>query len=256
MSKKKQPHKTRNTWAYFQFSHDVNEIQVRVEGDDVKVLGADTQYTKTVRSYERQSGKDKVELSIPSQDGKASFSPDNQLVNQFKWLIAVDTNYIDLNGDIYAVTVIYITTKELGPSVTEVPFDHLETYLIKSPRQGINPELIGWHLALQHIQQPPCGSQIGMIVDSEAGKLAAFNSRSEPYLDGLYLPSYVSLIYASADQGHKLANQMIKYCDKVGEQVVRKLRAEGSFDFGSSGSENSLYQNLVKLIPRKKPKGA
>lgn len=253
MSKKNQSRKARSTWAYFRFSHEVNEIKVRLEGDDVEVLGADSQYTKTERSYERQSGKDKVELSIPSHDGRASFSSDNQIVKQFKWLMAVDTNYIDLNGDIYAVTVIYITTKELSPSVTEVPFDHLDTYLIKSPRQGTNPELIGWHLALKHIQPPPCGSKIGMIVDSEAGKLAAFNSRSEPYLDEHYLPSYVSLIYASADQGHKLANKMIKYCDKAGEQVVRKIRAEGAIDFGSSGSGNSLYQNLVRLIPRKKP---
>ncbi|AJY51505.1 hypothetical protein [Halomonas sp. KO116] len=227
MSRKKEQPRPRDEWAYFKFSEKIQKIDCRIVDDEVEIIGSDPQFTKTDRSYERMSGKDKVELSIPSCDGKASFSPERQLLRQYKWLLAVDTNYITLKDVVYACTVVYATTEELYPGIKEVPYAPLVTYLFKNPRSNTNPELIGWHLALKHLYQPRDRSQIGMVVDSEAGNLSAFNSRVKPYLDEYVLPSYVDLIYASADQGSKLPNQMIKLCDKVGAQVLNYFRAHG-----------------------------
>ncbi|MGP9808635.1 hypothetical protein ACT3TQ_10035 [Halomonas sp. AOP12-C2-37] len=254
MSRKKQKSKPRDTWTYFQFSHETDQIICHTDGHTVEIEGADPKYTRTVRSYERTSGKDKVEVSIPSRDGKASFSSDNQLIRQYKWLIAVDTNYKVIEDIRYACTSIYVTTGDLAPGIKEVPFANLAVYLIKEPMLGINPELIGWKLALDHVQQPACGGLVGMVVDSEADKLADFNSRTVPYLEKHYLPSHIDLIYASADKGSLLPNKMIQYCDKTASQALTHLQHQFGSALSSNKHECGLYKDLALLVPKKQSK--
>lgn len=251
MSRNKQKAKPRSTWTYFQFSHEVDQITFHTDGQRVEIEGADPKHTRTVRSYERSSGKDKVEVSIPSRDGNASFSSDDQLVRQYKWLVAVDTNYIIFKGIRYACTSIYATTVDIVPGIKEIPFANLAVYLIKEPKQGINPELIGWKLALNHVKQPTCGGLIGMVVDSEADKLADFNSRATPYLGNYFLPDFIDLIYASADKGSLLPNKMIQLCDKTAAQALTYLQQQNEKVLSSNKNECELYMDLALIVPRR-----
>lgn len=253
MSRKKQKAKPRSTWAYFQFKHEVDQIIFHTDGHTAEIIGADPKHTRTVRSYERSSGKDKVEVSIPGRDSKASFLSDDQLVRQYKLLVAVDTNYITFKGIRYACTSIYATTVDIVPGVKEVPFANLAVYLIKEPKQGINPELIGWKLALNHVKQPTCGGLIGMVVDSEADKLADFNSRTTPYLGNYYLPDFIDLIYASADKGGLLPNKMIQICDKTAAQALTYLQQKNEPVLSSNENKCDLYMDLALIIPKKQP---
>jgi hypothetical protein len=95
------------------------------------------------------------------------------------------------------------------------------------PAEIVNPETIGWHLVLREHIRPSTFSakeRVGLVVDSELGKLMQINERSEPYYRGHLLPKNVGLIYASTDAtSGSLPGAMIKACDTVARLVGKDL---------------------------------
>lgn len=239
--------RVRETWAGFRTKGPVTQITCHVEGDSVTIDDADPHQTRTEISYDRASGKPKRISTIPSRDGAAGLDFHAYLKENYRYLCGVDTNYLDLGGKRVAVTAIYHCPTPMQLSTKEIPIEFLALYVILEPQLGLNPELIGWHLALKHLKEPIGGGVIGMVVDSEAGRIPEFNSRTEALLEGCFLPAYVDLIYASADKKDVITNQIIRYCDKAASQMLTALE-DGSVTLPRlSNSGNDLYKSIVKI---------
>lgn len=248
MSKKgSKDKKERETWAYFRTTGPVTQITCHVEGDSVTIANAHPHYTKTEMSYQKDSGKSKAISTMPSRDGSASLDFQTYLKDNYRYLCGVDTNYQELAGKRIAVTAIYHCPIPIEPNTKELPIEFLALYVILEPQQGLNPELIGWDLALNHLKEPMDGGVIGMVVDSEAGQLPEFNSRKKAILENRYLPTYVDLIYASADKKDCVTNHFIRYCDQAATLIITNLKTGKVTLPPLSPSGTKLYQGIVKI---------
>jgi hypothetical protein len=58
-------------------------------------------------------------------------------------------------------------------------------------------------------------SRVGLVVDSELGKIEKINNGILPYIGSFLLPSHIKLLYASDAASDTLQNQMIKYCHRA-----------------------------------------
>lgn len=256
MSKKShKDRKDRDTWAYFRTNGPVEEISVTVHGDSVSVKNSDPKYTTTEVSYERDSGKPKRISTMRGRDGTGWLDFHAHLKINYQYLFGVDTNCSHIDGQKIAVVAIYHCPERIHRDTKQLAIDPLAVYLLLEPKRGVNPELIGWHIAItNHILQPSDGSCIGMVVDSEAGRLQDFNSRDTPYLGDSYLPDYVDLIYASADKKDKITNQIIRYCDKLSSRVIEGIRS-GEFMIPEiSPSSTGLYRAIAEIVPKNSKK--
>lgn len=93
------------------------------------------------------------------------------------------------------------------------------------------PERIGWCEAINRVASiPDTPRPVAIIVDSDLGSLASFNARSEPILEGFYLPEAIELIYGCGDRGTQefIANAAIADCDRVSSRLLERLRQQGT----------------------------
>lgn len=237
----------RDTWAYFRTKDPVTEIAFTVRGDTVAVSGADPKHSRTEISYVKASGKPKPVSMVPSRDGNAGLDFHAQL-KSYQYLFGVDTNYVPIKDRTVAVTAIYHCPERIHQDTQQLFIKPLALYLILEPKPGVNPELIGWHIALtQHLRNRNDGSLIGMVVDFDAGNLPDFNSHALPYLENNYLPNHVKLIYASADKRDKITNKIIRFCDKAASMAIAGLQ-NGDFIVPTLPlSETGLCQGIARI---------
>ncbi len=73
----------------------------------------------------------------------------------------------------------------------------------------------------------PLSTQIGFVTDSELGRHVPFSLREEPIYGEHFLPQGFQLIYASADTGNELLNQLIRECDRQARSVLDRIEREG-----------------------------
>ncbi|MFD2190016.1 hypothetical protein [Pistricoccus aurantiacus] len=241
---------SRETWAYFRTAGPVTQITCHVQGDSVTIDDADPHQTRTEISYERASGKPKRISTMTSRDGAAGLDFQAYLMDNYRYLCGVDTNYLDLGDKRIAVTAIYHCPTSIQSGTKEIPIELLALYVVLEPQSGVNPELIGWHLALKHLKDPGDGGVVGMVVDSEAGRIPEFNSRTESFLEDCYLPPYVDLIYASADKKDCVTNHFIRYCDQAAAMMLAALRSGKATLPELSPSDTKLYQGIVRVRPK------
>ncbi len=227
MGKKRgQGKQERHTWAYFQGKEVTDKIQFRVQGDSVVMQDADPLHSRLEVSYERDSGKPKVISTAPIGQEGLDWDFDTHVLRRYRYLCGVDTNYAEVDGKRLAVTAIYHCPDRLEMNDKAIRLEPLAVYLITEPKADLNPELVGWHIALtQHLRKPAGGGLVGMVVDSEAGRLAGINHRAESYIEEHFLPPYIELIYASSDKTETVSNQLIRYCDKAATLVLNEIRA-------------------------------
>jgi hypothetical protein len=178
--------------------------------------------------YERDSGKDKILLSAPCVDNIGRFETIENLKKNFDYIFAIDTNSAIINSRKISFAVIYYVPRNLKTYTNQFPFLPFLTIEINQASKEINPETIGWHLIINKIIESPTYSQkisIGLIVDSELGKLPEINNRKIPYYNENFLPANIRLVYASSDGGREyLPNMMISYCDKMGKKCLQYFK--------------------------------
>lgn len=194
--------------------------------DAIEITGADKHSTRTERSYERTSGKQKIVSSIPS-DGKSVFTAKRALF-AYEHVVAVDTNTQMLFGKRCAVCVSYFTPKPPASfGEPGVPFICLGAYLIVGIKDGINPEQIGWHLTItRNLSRPiPLNHRIALVVDSELGAHRQINERRKGYYRDNILPDQFTLVYSSADADNEtLGGVMIRMCDQMASKVFEQVQ--------------------------------
>ncbi|NTU49664.1 MAG: hypothetical protein HGA87_01995 [Desulfobulbaceae bacterium] len=189
---------------------------------------ADTATVKSQVTYTRVSGKEKVLTVSPRREKAASFNQTRNLKASVDYLCAIDTNTKVINNVKVSVSVIYQVPGILKNHTRDIPLIYLCSYLITGVKEGVNPEVIGWHLFLNNkIQLDHFKNQrrLGLVVDSELAKLDAINAIKVPYYKNYFLPKFVTLIYASTDSGKEnIANQLLSYCDKGAGMVLEHVQ--------------------------------
>ncbi len=179
------------------------------------------------QSYKR-SKNDKVLVKGDSA-GEYVMSPESILLANDQ-LFVVDTNTRNLGSHRVSVTGVlhaYVEKRGEQHALMYGPATLLEFWDAE-----VSPELLGWYALLASLaedDQYRC-QRIGLIVDSELGKLDAMNDGRVPVLGDFYLPANCKLIYASADRGTSVANQLMRVCDRFASDKLALLAEDSQRD--------------------------
>ncbi|TQQ59121.1 hypothetical protein FLL83_17625 [Vibrio cholerae] len=186
----------------------------------------DPNSVRVERTYERDSGKQKVLSSVQGFRNFAAFDIDTMLMQEYEYIISVDTNSRIINGKKVSVCTCYQVPGPVKKYIgTEgIPFTHLGSFVIFNPLIDINPELIGWHLVITNFLKTPFDDgekMLAIIVDSEKDSLPKFNVRNKPYFLDFFLHKQLKFCYASDKDKDTLAGQMLKMCHNVSNQIFQ-----------------------------------
>lgn len=91
---------------------------------------------------------------------------------------------------------------------------------------AIEIENYSWIEAIKEIQKEDEGKRIGLVIDSNLGHIDEYNSRILALADKFFLPENFTLIYASADRSDGWMNKLIKQCDKMASEQLKKYIKE------------------------------
>ncbi|MDN3681802.1 hypothetical protein QWZ04_15970 [Vibrio tapetis subsp. quintayensis] len=190
---------------------------------------ANSESIKVERSYDRDSGKPKVLSNVPGVTNFASFDVDRMLMEEYDYLISIDTNSRELKGKKISICTCYYVPGKLRQHKNGVPFYQLTSYIIVNPNMDVNPEQIGWALVINNNLKLPLDDKdeiMAIVVDSEKDSLPKYNTRSKPYLGQSYLPEQLKFCYASDKDKDTLPGQMLKMCHNVSNQIFRQMQLE------------------------------
>lgn len=180
-------------------------------------------------TYEREGKQDKVIYAAPAIDFTHKTSQWAELVQNFDYLMAVDTNTLKerKSGIRISVCSIYCFSNELARLDPSDSAMHVESYLIcdASEDSSISHEPLGWHLAINRhtTLARQATKRIGLITDHDLGKHTNINAGRATYFDDIYLPPGVKLLYASSDKADNFANQLIRHCDTAATKILDKF---------------------------------
>lgn len=179
-------------------------------------------------TYGREGKTDKVIYAAPATDFTHEASQWAELVQNFDYLMAVDTNTLPerKSGVRISVCSIYCFSNELarlGPSDSAM---HVESYLIcDASEDSTSHEPLGWHLAISRhtVLEHLLSKRVGLVTDHDLGKHADINAGRATYFDGIALPPEIKLLYASSDKADNFANQLIRLCDSAAKIILDRF---------------------------------
>lgn len=205
----------------------------------IELVQADPDSYRSVVYHERDSGKDKVLLDGRAAPHINAFNAHAQFMGTFRYAIGVDTNFRPEDG--FAIACVFAVLGPLNPEAEKARIELLDAYVIVEPLASIDPERIGWHLAIREnilpSQRKPKG-RIALVTDSALDALPAINARKADYYAGHSLPADVSLVYASVDKPTQtLPSALIRACDRYATSVAETVRQRGH-DVLRPGDEN------------------
>lgn len=174
-------------------------------------------------SYERDNKAPKVLVDIPMNLSNLSFDMGYHLKN-YDLIFAIDTNTKEIGNQKYSASAIVLCKLKQHAGRLEALYSPHHIFRFKNVEL---PEKIGWVNLIKGIMDNPQYSEnlkVAIIVDSDYGNLAKYNSRELPIINNVYLPKNMTLIYASADSGaENLPNKLIYMCDKVAKETLEEL---------------------------------
>jgi len=154
----------------------------------------------------------------------------NRVLEQFDLIIAVDTNWKDVDGERIAVTATIYgrNTKIKVREHTSIEMGIRQCFEYRNP--ACKPENLGWQQIIEMLQRNPEYNKtmkVALIVDSDLNMLKDYNKRLKPVIDGFYLPENFELIYASAESSSEsIANQMIAKADSISRTLLNQIIKE------------------------------
>ena len=246
--------KPRKNFIYGTTAGKVTEIEVTYDltSDGVR-FGGDMVNIYSEVTYDRRKSE-KVLSRIPQSMDELSHSQDQALEKNYDVLCAVDTNTRVINGERVSIVGLIVVELVFVPDPEglvkawryESPFC-LEFVDIKG-----SPENFGWIAAIEELRQSGVfqgKGRIGVIVDSDLGNIADFNSRTKPVFAEVTLPQNVQLIYASADAGKEnLVNKMISMADSISSKCLKMLQS-GTIPFNKKNSSHPWYARKRIIKP-------
>ncbi|WP_429044627.1 hypothetical protein [Aeromonas veronii] len=189
------------------------------------------QTLKAERGYSRDSNKKKILNSIQGVSNYAYFNVNSALINEYEFLISIDTNGKTIKGNKICVCTCYYVPGYLRNHKDGVPFNHLCSYLIKNPENNLNPERLGWYIVLSRnikYHEFKVNDKMAVIVDSEKDLLPKINSRQVPIFKEISLHNNVFLSYSSDKDTDTLPGQMIKMCHVTAGSILREIEKDTS----------------------------
>lgn len=154
----------------------------------------------------------------------------HRLLLQYNHLFAIDTNTVNFRdiGAMSFTTVYKGVMKDLGEAHGHMSGETIfQDYRLNVPG---NPEVSAWHVLISRIQEfnPKLTGRIGIIVDSELGKIKDINFRRAPLIDDFYLPPNFELIYASDGSGKEeyFSNKLLAVCDANSKRMLKEIERD------------------------------
>lgn len=204
---------------------------------------------KVEKSYKRNSGKDKILTSILLDENFTIFNVDEILKKEYEHVIAIDTNSKEYDGDKISICTCYYVPGLIKHYRNEIPYEHLVTYIIRNPIEGINPEKIGWSLVLKN-NIINTQKKVAVVVDSEKDSLNKFNKKFPYHLEDK-LDDNINFVYASDKDIDSLAGSMIKMCHNASNLVFEKIKLTKTSLKGIK-SDIETCEGYVQVKPIKK----
>lgn len=242
-SKGKKFERPREEWLSFATS-ELNEFELRITGSST-ILPREVRDIKIETLYQR-TNKPKLVHRIPLKALEISHHSDMALKENYDILIAIDTNRRSVLGIDTAVTAIVMgqfVEVDHGVGV----FPSVPCWLeILEPR--ITPEKIGWIEGINALIRKNAihdSQRIGLIVDSHLSELESINNRISSVHDDLYMPTNITLIYATSDaSSSSIVNDLIKFADAASTSLIKSLEAGNIERQFRPSSETSAYRAL------------
>ena len=240
--------KKRNEYIYGTTAGDVTEIVVNTDPATGEIsFGQEMTDVYSEVTYDRPKGE-KVLSRLPQRHPERSFDASVALKKNYDFVCAVDTNTKRIQGKLVSVVAV---VRARGNTLPEP--DGLNTYwkfdipfcLEYVGLRVEKPENFGWMEALRSLKARNFidkSMRIGLIVDSDLGRLKAFNTRKEPVDRGQMLPDKVQLIYASADSGREnILNVVLGRADLVASDMLTRIET-GAIPFNQKLADNPHFE--------------
>jgi hypothetical protein len=231
MSKRHKIRKSRDTWIALDFGKPETLSQVTVDRQTGRVRlfhdGVEKfpESARVALTYSRRKGT-KTTVSI-STDSRALIPHPNRPVQDFDVLLAVDTNYRLLRGQLVAVTAV-LPAKNLPiriPGKTSVALAKPEGFEIRNPAGS--PERIGWMEVLIRYTNGPDylpSQATALIVDCDINHHPGINQRILPVFGQYNLPTGITVVYASTDTPNdSIPNKLIGIADQISRSLLRQI---------------------------------
>lgn len=154
----------------------------------------------------------------------------HRLLERYTHLFAIDTNTVEFEGigRMSFTTVFKGLLKDLGGAYGQSSGETVfQDYRLNVPG---NPEVSAWRVLIARIQESnlrPLG-RIGIIVDSELGKIKEINFRRVPLIDDFFLPPNFELIFASDKSGKEeyFCNKLIAACEANSKRMLEEIERD------------------------------
>lgn len=180
------------------------------------------------KHHKRANGKDKVLTQYHLDDATYFNGEIDTLLMEYDGVYVIDTNTKDsTNGKKISICCFTHFSKQ-----QYFPPSHYQCAPIswfQVPNGDEHPEKIAitqlihiLELNVKHM----IGRKFAIITDHNLGGHNAYNNKTMEFLTGYYLPDYITLMYASADQGQDVVNKVIKCCDKEASLIINRLIGE------------------------------
>ena len=215
-------------------------VSIRAKGQAHRAIAAHLQTT-----YERTAKSPKVVHLTPLDPAAPGVNP-NLVLERFDLLLAIDTSTAKHRGGTVSFTcVVQAEFEDVG---TRMLVRWQPIRIIEFRNIAAAPENTGWRYVLESIAaDPDCASlrSIGIIVDSDFGRLSSYNAREQPISENFYLPERCVLMYASADTGSEyVANKMIARADESSRALLRRVISGDTGDEGIRRVANAAYTGI------------
>lgn len=178
-------------------------------------------------TYDRSKGR-KVLSKMPGISSATMAYVDTGLL-QFDKIVSIDTNTKDVDSNRACVVASVMMTPHVKLGGLELR--GAQAIAIEFWNPVYPPERIGWRMIMDAVSETNeyiCGKRYGIIVDSELGRMDAFNSREEEILPGFMLPERMTMIYGSSDSKNDSAvNKMLHMTDKASNAIHSRMAADG-----------------------------
>lgn len=179
-----------------------------------------------VVTYYNRNAKRKVLSAFYLQNERPPATV-HRLLERYDHFYAIDTNTVDFKnfGSISFTTVIKAVTRDIGGG-----YGNFRSEIIYQDfRRDVkgNPEISAWQVLVSKIlaARDVFRGKIGIIVDSELGRIKDINLRRVPLFNDSYLPQNFELIFASDSSGNEeyFANKIIRECDANSTRMLKQI---------------------------------
>jgi hypothetical protein len=248
---KKKNRKQRTQYIYGTTKGVIDQLEYTIDQSTGEInFGPNVGNIYSETTYERAKGP-KVLWRVPQSGEMYTFNTDTALKKNYDFLCAVDTNNREIQGRLVSVTGVLVITPILEGNGTfwkfDVPFC-IEFVGLKEPRENF-----GWVCACEQLWiagKLTHQMRVGMIVDSDLGKINDFNQRKIPLFGSFRLPNGLQLLYASADSGmDNVVNKSLATADSLARQVLDAVES-GRVPFNDVKVASPYYEGYRLVEPR------